>query len=163
MGHLLVLPADDKHHHHQKHVDKHLHAQETEFPVPRVLGIVFKRSIHWNPLIQLCGNHDGNDKYEYQHGEDGHNALRHQQRLERYPQKILNNPPAGEDDNGRKAHGKQDMGRGFLRQHPVDVLTLSAVALAHAHFLGAFHQGRNHNQDVVQQGNQDEQGCHYGK
>ena len=49
------------------------------------------------------------------------------------------------------------MGRGFLRQHPVDVLALSAVALAHAHFLGTLDHRGNDNQDIVQQADDNQQ------
>ena len=40
------------------------------------------------------------------------------------------------------------------------MLSFCAIALAHAHFLGAFHHRRNHNQDVVQQGNKNQQRRH---
>ena len=55
------------------------------------------------------------------------------------------------------------MQQSLLRQHSVNVPALSAVALPHAHFLGALHHGRDDNQDVVQEGNQDQQRRHDGK
>ena len=39
----------------------------------------------------------------------------------------------------------------------INVLAFSAIALPNAHFLGTFHQGRNDDQDIVQEGNQKQQ------
>ena len=64
IGHLLVLPAYDEHHHHQEYVDKHLHAQQTELPATGILRIVLQGSVNRNPLIQLCRYNDGNDEHE---------------------------------------------------------------------------------------------------
>ena len=64
IGHLLVLPANDEHHHHQEHVDEHLHAQQTELPATGILRIILQGSVNRNPLIQFCRNDDGYAKHE---------------------------------------------------------------------------------------------------
>ena len=43
------------------------------------------------------------------------------------------------------------MQQSFLRQHSVNMLSFSAVAFPHAHFLGTLHHGGDHDEDIVQQ------------
>ena len=163
MGDLLILPADDEHHHHQEHVDQHLHAQEAEFPAPGVLRVVLQGGIDRDPLVQLRRDDDGDDEDKYKYGDYCHDTLRNQQRCKGDTQQVFHDAPAGENDDRSHAQREYDMQQRFLRQHSVNVLSLSAIALAYAHFLGALHQGGDHNQDVVQQGDQDQERRHNGQ
>ena len=75
---LLVLAADDQHHNYQKHINKHLHSYQAEFPTAGILCMVLDRSENRDSLIQFCRDHDGNNEYEQQNRRDGYNTLRYQ-------------------------------------------------------------------------------------
>ena len=157
VGHLLILTADDEHHHYQEHIDEDLYAQQSQLPPAGVLRIVLQRGIDWNPFVQFGRDHDRDDEHEQDHEADGEDAPGHQQRLERHAQQVLDDTAAGENEGGSQCQRERDMQQRLLGQHPVNVLAFSAIAFPNTHFLGAFDQRRDDNQDIVQQRNQDQQ------
>ena len=163
VGHLFVLSGDDEHHHHQEHVDQHLDAQQAELPLPGMLRVVLQRRMDRNALVEFSGHHDGDGQDEQDEQRDGHDAARHKQGCERHAQQVLDETPAGENDGGGQREGQEDVHQGLFRQQGVDILAPGTIAFAHAHFPGALDQRRNDDEDIIEQGNQNQQHGHDGE
>ncbi len=84
--HFTILQSHDDDHHDDEDVDEHLHAEQSDFPSARVLGIVAERHRDRDSHIKLGRDEDRHEQHEYQHQTDDEDASRDEQGLERHIQ-----------------------------------------------------------------------------